>query len=138
MQPCALIIIRANLWNSGAKTNAVFEHTLVAAGALASLTVVLTQTSVVTPVTMSSLTPPVSQHRVEVRRVESALVGLVDDGLARRRIEVRDDVVFRLAADQNPPHGSGIADANLRAAENVLGVRQIEQIPPAPLAGVRH
>ena len=59
----------------------------------ASRTVVLTQTSVVTPQT-SRLSMPRSRSRsIEVGVVECALAGFVDDDLSRSRIERSDDVV---------------------------------------------
>ena len=46
----------------------------------------------------------VVQHQLEIGLVERALAGLVDDRLARDRIELRNDVVARLAPHQNAAH----------------------------------
>ena len=52
---------------------------------------------------------------VEVGGVERALARLVDHGLAGERIELGNDVVAGLAADQDAPHRAGIADAQATA-----------------------
>src|SRR3984957_14360552 len=64
-----------------------------------------------------------AQHQFEVGGAKRALAGLVDDGLARRRFELRDDFPTRLAAHQDAAARTRIADAGadaLRAPALVL------------------
>src|SRR5580704_2646446 len=76
------------------------------------------------------------QDRMEVGGVESALAGLVDDRLARRGIELGNDVVAGLAAHQDAAHRSFVADRGLAAAAHLLGRRQVREVRPMALAGV--
>ena len=76
------------------------------------------------------------QDVAELGGVERALAGLVDHDLAVERIELGNDVVAGLAADQDPPHRPGIADPQRRRAALDLGRRRIGQIGQMALAGV--
>ena len=55
------------------------------------------------------------QHVAEFGGVERALARLVDHDLAVERIQLGNDVVAGLAADQDAPHRAGIADAQASA-----------------------
>src|SRR5690606_34494882 len=72
-----------------------------------------------------ALDPRAPQNHFQVRRVERALTRLVHDGLARRRIELRHDVVAGLTADQNAPHRARLADAQARGAALQLRLRHV-------------
>ena len=78
----------------------------------------------------------VAQQRVKVGRVERALAGLVDDRLAFERIELGDNVVARLAADQDAAHRPGRADAHRGMPAFDLGFRGVGKIGAMSLAGV--
>ena len=67
--------------------------------------------------------PRLRSMRLEVGGVERALAGLVDDRLARRRLELVDDVVAVFAADQDAAHRALIADAGGEPAARLLGRR---------------
>ncbi len=77
------------------------------------------------------------QHVVEFGRVERALAGLVDDDLTVERIQCGTDVVAGFAADQDPPHRPGIADAQGWRAALDLGRRRVGQIGQMTLAGMQ-
>ena len=70
----------------------------------------------------------IAQHQVEVGLVERALAGLVDHGLAVDGVELGDDVVAGLAANENAAHGALVADAHGRRAALDLGARCVRQI----------
>ena len=76
------------------------------------------------------------QHVAEFGGVERALARLVDHDLAVERIQLGNDVVAGLAANENAPHRPGIADAQRRRAALDLGRRRIRQIGQMALAGV--
>ena len=78
---------------------------------LASRTVVLTQTSVVTPETNNVSMPRLRRIEFEIGLVERALARLVDHRLVRQRIKLGNDVVAGLAADQDAAHRAAGADA---------------------------
>ena len=78
----------------------------------------------------------IAQQRVEIGRVERALAGLVDHRLAGDRIELRDDVVAGLAADEDAPHRAGIADAHRGLAALELRLRRVGEIGAVPFARV--
>src|SRR6185436_16488732 len=80
----------------------------------------------------------VVQHRVEVGGVEGALAGLVDYRLARRRLELVDDVVAVFAPHQDAPHRSGVADAVLQPAAQLLARGQVGKVRAVPLARMDH
>ena len=80
----------------------------------------------------------IAQQRVEIGRVERALAGLVDHRLAGDRIELGDDVVPGLAANEDAPHRTGIADAHRRLAALELRLRRVGEIGAVPFAGVDH
>src|SRR5271166_3307427 len=83
MPPCALIIAIPARWNSGKYEPVQSSSTRQSKPrSLASRTVVLTQTSVVTA----------AQHDFEVGGVERALAWLVHHGLTGGRSEFGDDV----------------------------------------------
>ena len=63
----------------------------------------------------------VAQHQIEIRLVERTLARLVDDRFARQRREIVDDVMSRLAADEDASHRPGLADARLRFAAVEFG-----------------
>src|SRR5216683_6757420 len=63
------------------------------------------------------------QDRMQVGGVEGTLAGLVDDRLARRGIELGNDVVAGLAAHQDAAHGAAVADRGLAAPAHLLGRR---------------
>jgi len=81
---------------------------------------------------------PVAQHQLEVGLVEGALARLVDHRLARDRIELLDEVVAGLAADQDAAHGPGLPDAHRGRATLDLGRRGVGEIGAMPLARVDH
>jgi hypothetical protein len=77
------------------------------------------------------------QHQFEVGGAERALAGLVDDGLARQRRQIGDDVPARLAAHQDAAARTGVADpgADLARAPAFV-VWQVGQVRPVAFAGV--
>ena len=79
---------------------------------------------------------PGPEDPLEVRRVERALAGLVDDRLARQRPELVDDVVTVLPAHEDPAHGARIADPDLEPAAGLLRRRAIAEIRTVSLARV--
>src|SRR5664279_485964 len=70
----------------------------------------------------------VLEHRVEIGRVERALAGLVDDGLAGDRCEIGDDVVTGFAANEDPAHRPAVADADGETPARGFRRRQIREI----------
>src|SRR5579883_3232969 len=54
--------------------------------------------------------PAAFEDGVEIGGVKSALAGLVDDRLAGCRLQLVDNVVTALPANQDAPHRAGIAD----------------------------
>ena len=76
------------------------------------------------------------QRQFEIGLVEGAFAGLVDHRLAVDRIELRNDVVARLAADENAPHRAGRADALTRLAALDLGGRRVRHVRAVTLARV--
>ena len=125
MPPCALIIAIPAAWNSGKYEPMQSSSTRQSKPrSLASRTVVLTQTSVVTPQTSKLGDAAAAQHGFEVGGVERALAGLVDDRLAVDGGEFGDDVVAGLAAHQDAAHRAGIADAGGELAARPLGRRR--------------
>lgn len=79
------------------------------------------------------------EEELKVRVRERGAAGLVDDGLVRGGVELGDDIVPRLAADEEPAQGATIADAEARrvipGAEE-LARRERRQIRAVALAGV--
>src|SRR6185503_20126793 len=67
---------------------------------------------------------------------ERAFAGLVDDRLAWQRLQLVDDVVAILAADQDAPHRPLVADTGLEVPPRALRRRAIRQVWPVPLARV--
>jgi hypothetical protein len=60
-----------------------------------------------------------AQHGAEAGSIEGALARLVDDDLARERVERRNDVMSGFSADEDSSHRAGIADAKAgRAAKD--------------------
>ncbi len=80
--------------------------------------------------------PRLRSSVVEVRVVEGALAGLVDDELAGGGIKRCNDVVPGLAANEDPAHRSGIADAQTWRAALDLGRRCVRQIGQVAFARV--
>src|SRR3954452_21390118 len=78
----------------------------------------------------------VPQDELEVGRVEGALAGLVDHDLAGRGSELVDDFVAALAAHEDAPVGTGVADAGREAATRPLARRAVRHVGPMALAGV--
>jgi len=76
------------------------------------------------------------QDRVEIGGIEGALAWLVDHRFPRLRIEVLHDVVTGLASNQDPAHGTAIADARLQAAARFFRRRTVGEIGPVPFASV--
>ena len=77
------------------------------------------------------------QHEFEVGGEERALARLVDDGLARLRLQFRDDLPARLAAHEDAAARTLVADAGadpLRAP--ALVGRQVGEVGLVALAGV--
>ena len=79
------------------------------------------------------------QHHVEVRRVERALAGLVDDRLALHRRQLVDDLPPRLSPDQNAALRAWSADgcADLLGAPAFIG-REVGKVGAVALARVHH
>ena len=102
---------------------------------LASRTVVLTHTSVVTPADEQSVDAAIAQHQFEIGLIERALARLVDHRLAGERIKLGNDVVAGLAADQDAAHRAAGADAVFRIAALDLVRRRIGQDPADGLRG---
>ena len=77
------------------------------------------------------------QHQFEIGGAERALAGLVDDGLARQRREIGNDLPAGLAAHQHAAAGAGIADpgADLARAPLLVG-GQVGEVGAVALAGV--
>ena len=105
---------------------------------LASRTVVLTQTSVVTPQTISRADAAAAQHRLKIGGVECALARLVHDGFAGLRRQFGDDVVARLAAHQDATHGTEITYAGREPAADALGRGEVGQVGAMALTGMDH
>ena len=78
----------------------------------------------------------VAQQRVQIGRVERALARLVDDGLAGDRRQRGDDVVARLAANQDAAHRARRADAQRRRAALDLRARRVGEVGAMALARV--
>ena len=125
MPPWAAIIFRPTRWNSGKYEPTQSESTRHSKPrSLASRTVVCTQTSVVTPVTMSCVMPRSARTSLELGRVERALAGLVEHDLALDRRELVDDLVAGLAADEDAAVRPLVADPLEVAARSLLGGRR--------------
>jgi hypothetical protein len=73
---------------------------------------------------------------VEIGLVKGTLARLVDDRLARDGRQFADDIVPRLAADQDAPHRPRVSDPGTLDAARELSRRRIGEIRPVPLAGV--
>src|SRR6185437_6464234 len=73
---------------------------------------------------------------VEIRRIESAFARLVDDRLARRGLELIDNVVPMLSAHEDAAHRARIADAGREPAPRLLARRQVGEIGAMALTGV--
>ena len=137
MPPWALIMRNPTSWNSGkydAQQSLGTRHRYPRS--FASRTVVCTQTSVVTPQTISVLDAAVLQNRMKVGRVERALARLVHHRLALARGQRVDDVVPALAADQDASHRTLGADAHAGRAALDLGAGRVRQVGAMALAGV--
>ena len=137
MPPCAAIIRSPTSWNSGKYEPTQSESTRHSKPrSLASRTVVCTHTSVVTPADDQAVDPVVAQDQLEVGRVEGALAGLVEDHLAGRGRERVDDVVARLAADEDAALRPRGCRCRARAAAGELGRRAVAEVGPVALARV--
>jgi len=55
------------------------------------------------------------QDELQIGGAERALAGLVDDRLARHRVELGNDVPTRFAAHENAAAGAGVTDARTDA-----------------------
>ena len=77
------------------------------------------------------------QHQFEVGGAERSLAGLVDDGFARQRRKIGNDLPAGLAAHQHAAARAGVADtgADLPRAPLLVG-GQVGEIGPMSLAGV--
>src|SRR4029079_18668792 len=84
------------------------------------------------------LDPAVGEDGVQVGGEERALARLVAYRLVVLRRERRDQVVALLAADQDAPHRSGVADAHAGRATFDLRGRRVGQGGPVALARVGH
>ena len=80
----------------------------------------------------------VLQDGVQVGREEGALAWLVNHRLRGHRVELGNDVVPGLAANENAAHRPSIADARLAATTNLLGRRQVTEVGTMALARVHH
>jgi hypothetical protein len=80
----------------------------------------------------------VAQQQLEVRRVEAALARLVHDHLARKRRELRHDVVTYLDAHENPAVRAGTADPHIQATSRELGGRTVGKVGPVSLTRMDH
>jgi len=67
---------------------------------------------------------------------KGTLARLVDDRLARQRIEFGNDVVTGLAAHQDAAHRARVADARGELTSGFLRRRQIGKVGAMTLAGV--
>src|SRR6516164_8168474 len=70
----------------------------------------------------------VLQHRVEVGGEEGTLARLIDDWLARHRVELGDNVVPGLTAHQDTAHRAWVADAGGELAADFLRRRQVGEV----------
>ena len=73
---------------------------------------------------------------MKIGGVECALTGLVDHGLVGKRVELGNDVVAFLPADEDAPHRPGITDGGGAAPADFLCRRQIGKIGAVAFAGV--
>src|SRR6185295_11415780 len=71
---------------------------------------------------------------VHVGGVERALPGLVDDRFTSDRIDLVDDVMTVLTANEQASHRANVADVDLRPATLVFRGRQVGQVGPVALA----
>ena len=76
------------------------------------------------------------EHQFQIGLIESALARLVDHRFAGGRVELGDDVVPRLAADEDAAHRAQGADAHGRIASLDLHRRGIGQVGPVAFAGM--
>src|SRR6516162_10221119 len=79
---------------------------------------------------------PVLQHCIEVGSVKGSLARLIDDRLARQRVEFGDDVVPGLAAHQYAAHRTRVADAGSELAADSFRRRQVGEVGTMALAGM--
>jgi hypothetical protein len=80
-----------------------------------------------------------AEHQLEIGRAKRAFAGLVDDRLAIGRREVGYDFPAGLAAHQDAPARTGIADAGADpAGAPALVCRQVGKIRAMAFAGVEH
>src|SRR5262245_22481809 len=124
-------------WNSGKYDAQQSESTMQRKPlSLASRTVVLTHTSVVTPQTSSVSMPRFRSINSRIRLIEGALARLVDHRLAGSRIKLRDDVVSRLTEDEYAARGARSTDAQCRISPFDFNLRRIREVGPVAFAGV--
>jgi len=78
----------------------------------------------------------VVQYQIKVGLIECPFAGLVDNRLARSRIEFCNNVVPRFATDEDPVHRTRSPDPQGRIAAGDFQWCRIRQIGPMALAGV--
>src|SRR5262249_22470039 len=78
----------------------------------------------------------VAQHQLKIGLVEGALARLINHRLTGKRIEFRNDVVARLAADENSAHWTRRTDTQGRISALHFQGRSIRKIGTMTLAGV--
>src|SRR6516162_8776244 len=78
----------------------------------------------------------VLQHRVEIGGEERPLARLIDDWLARQRVELGDNVVPGLTTHQDAAHRARVADAGDEVAADFLRQRQVGEVGTVALARV--
>ncbi|OIQ64530.1 hypothetical protein GALL_539200 [mine drainage metagenome] len=77
------------------------------------------------------------QDQFKIGGVETALAGLVDDGLARQRCQVGNDLPPGLATDQHASARAGVADAGADLPRSPAFVRgQVREIGAVALTGM--
>ena len=69
---------------------------------------------------------------------EGTLARFVDHWLRRQRVELRNNVLARLAANQNAAHGARIANGLRTVAPHLFGGRQVTQIGAVSFPSVQH
>ena len=100
--------------------------------------VVCTQTSVVTPQTISVSMPRLRRSCSRSVWWKAPLPGLSITGSSAGGGEGGDDVVAGLAADQDAAHRAGVADAPGGRAARELGGGRVGEVGAVALAGVDH
>src|SRR4029077_20431642 len=80
----------------------------------------------------------VLQNRVQIRRKERSFPRLINDRLRRKRIEFGNDVVPRLATNENAAHRTVVADLCFASTANLFCGRQIAEVRTVSLARVNY